>query len=88
MSWKKYSGYVCTAQMLAVFQHTEPTDDCPPHFMKHLFLLLNHLRKCPLVVAPAPNLCISPVNSPYVPAVNTKHRPGFGCQCQPPDVMS
>ena len=39
MSWKKDSGYIgspASAQTLAVFQHTEPNNDYPPHFMKHL----------------------------------------------------
>ena len=36
MSWKKDNGYVgsfASAQMLAVFQCMEPTDDYPPHYM-------------------------------------------------------
>ena len=39
MSWKKDSGYIgspASAQTLAVFQCTEPNNDYPPHFMRHL----------------------------------------------------
>ena len=31
-----YTGSPASAQTLAFFQHTEPNNDYPPHFMKHL----------------------------------------------------